>query len=159
MEYRFEQNKIVPSQRAYYLVWEPRIKKSLHRAFLVAQWERICLPMQEIHVQSLILEDFISCGVTKPIYHNCWSLSPPSLCSATREATALRSPRPQLERSPHSPEDPAQPKINLLKIIFIKRNFVVEAFSGFESPLAVCWNDSISFFNFLLLRGAEDIMG
>ena len=59
---------------------------------------------------------------TKPVYHNCWSPITYSLCSETREAAAMRSlyaatreytpltsPR---EKSPHSNEDPEQPKTN-----------------------------------------------
>ena len=37
---------------------------------LVAQWLRICLPMQGAWVQSLVREDPTCRGVTKPMRHN-----------------------------------------------------------------------------------------
>ena len=37
---------------------------------LVAQWLRICLPMQETQVQALVREDPTCHGATKPVYHN-----------------------------------------------------------------------------------------
>ena len=63
--------------------------------------------------------------------------SPWSLCSATREATRVRSPHtaagerplsPELDREPHNKEDPAQLKqhINKFKNFFlIKKNLVL----------------------------------
>ena len=56
--------------------------------------------------------------------------------STMREVTTMRSPHtttkssshsPKLEKSPHSNEDPAQPKIN--KIIFFKK-YMIEDFPG-----------------------------
>ena len=40
---------------------------------LVAQWMRICLPMQGTQVQSLIQEDSTSHRATKPVSHNYWA--------------------------------------------------------------------------------------
>ncbi len=37
---------------------------------LVAQWLRICLPMQAPQVQSLVQEDHTCRGATKPMHHN-----------------------------------------------------------------------------------------
>ena len=37
---------------------------------LVAQWIRICLPMQETRIRSLVQEDPTCCGATKPVCHN-----------------------------------------------------------------------------------------
>ena len=37
------------------------------RASLVAQWQRICLPMHETPIWSLIREDPTCCGATKPM--------------------------------------------------------------------------------------------
>ena len=37
---------------------------------LVAQWLRICLPMQGTWVQALVWEDLTCCGATKPMRHN-----------------------------------------------------------------------------------------
>ena len=70
----------------------------------MAQWLRTCLPMQGTWVQALVREDPTCHGATKPVRHNYWScvLEPVSHnywsprayspCSATREATAMRSP-------------------------------------------------------------------
>ena len=42
-------------------------------ASLVAQWLRICLPMQEIWVWALVQEDPTCRGATKPVCHNYWA--------------------------------------------------------------------------------------
>ena len=39
-------------------------------ASLVAQWLRICLPMQGTRVRALVWEDPICRGVTRPVSHN-----------------------------------------------------------------------------------------
>ena len=44
--------------------------KTLFRASLVAQWLRICLPMQGTRVQALVREDPTCRGATKPVRHN-----------------------------------------------------------------------------------------
>ena len=40
------------------------------RASLVAQWLRICLPMQGTRVRALVWEDPTCCGATGPVSHN-----------------------------------------------------------------------------------------
>ena len=40
-------------------------------ASLVAQWLRVCLPMQGTRVRALVWEDPTCRGVTKPVSHNC----------------------------------------------------------------------------------------
>ena len=40
-------------------------------ASLVAQWLRICLPMQGTQVRALVREDPTCCGAAKPMCHNC----------------------------------------------------------------------------------------
>ena len=37
---------------------------------LVAQWLRICLPVQGTQVRALVQEDPTCHGVTKPVHHN-----------------------------------------------------------------------------------------
>ena len=37
---------------------------------LVAQWLRICLPMPETRLRSLVQEDPTCCRATKPVRHN-----------------------------------------------------------------------------------------
>ena len=105
--------------------------------------------MQEAWVWFLILEDPTCHGAAKPMCHNCWVCAPEPgshsywaqvlhlLKPAHPRARALQQeklPRwdawaPQLEssphswqpeKSPHSKEDPAQPKINLKNIFFSK---------------------------------------
>ena len=44
--------------------------KTTHRASLVAQWLRICLPMQGTQVRALVWEDPTCRGATKPVSHN-----------------------------------------------------------------------------------------
>ena len=91
------------------------------------------LPMQETLVWSLIQEDPTRSRATRPERHNYWAcaleprnhnywahtLQSPSFTA--REATATRSPYPEMSSSPCSPyeekspcsnRDPAQPKIN-----------------------------------------------
>ena len=42
-------------------------------ASLVAQWLRICLPMQGTRVRALVWEDPTCCGATRPVSHNYWA--------------------------------------------------------------------------------------
>ena len=48
------------------------IKNSVGGASLVAQWLRICLPMQGTRVRALVWEDPTCRGATKPVSHNYW---------------------------------------------------------------------------------------
>ena len=48
-----------------------QLKKKRPRASLVAQWLRICLPMQGTRVRALVWEDPTCRGATKPVRHNC----------------------------------------------------------------------------------------
>ena len=54
------------------------------------------------------------------LLHSCATASedsvPGSLCSGTRAGTETRSPRTATRESPHSNKDPAQPKINKIKV-------------------------------------------
>ena len=45
-------------------------KKHTSRASLVAQWLRICLPMQGTRVRALVWEDPTCHGATRPVSHN-----------------------------------------------------------------------------------------
>ena len=95
---------------------ERSIRNDGCRTSLVAQWLRIHLPMQETRVRALVWEDPTCRGATKPMRHNYWACSLErvshkywspctlSLCSATREATATRSPHSATKSSPHSPQ-------------------------------------------------------
>ena len=49
------------------------VQKQTHRAFLVAQWLRICLPMQGTRVRAPVWEDPTCRGATRPVSHNYWA--------------------------------------------------------------------------------------
>ena len=77
---------------------------------LVAQWLRICLPMQGTRVWALVWEDPTCCGATKPVRHNYWAcaLEPashnywahvPQLLKLTRLYIAC-APQVQKEKPP-----------------------------------------------------------
>ena len=46
------------------------VKNIEYRASLVAQWLRICLPMQGTRVRALVWEDPTCRGATRPVSHN-----------------------------------------------------------------------------------------
>ena len=46
------------------------VQKYMDGASLVAQWLRICLPMQGTRVQALVWEDPTCRGATRPVSHN-----------------------------------------------------------------------------------------
>ena len=48
----------------------PSFKNYQIRASLVAQWLRICLPMQGTLVRALVWEDPTCRGATRPVHHN-----------------------------------------------------------------------------------------
>ena len=96
------------------------IPKRISWTSLVVQWIGIHLPMKRTGVWSLVQEESACRGATKPMCHNYWAHAPWSLCSPTREATAIslcttmkNSPcSPQLEKACTQRQDPVQPKIN-----------------------------------------------
>ena len=45
-------------------------RRPLSKASLVVQWLRICLPVQGTQIRSLVQEDPICFGATKPTCHN-----------------------------------------------------------------------------------------
>ena len=49
---------------------EIMFKELKYWASLVAQWLRICLPMQGSRVRALVWEDTTCCGATRPVSHN-----------------------------------------------------------------------------------------
>ena len=51
---------------------EIKVNKKIHLpgASLVAQWLRICLPMQGTRVRALVWEDPTCRGATRPVSHN-----------------------------------------------------------------------------------------
>ena len=113
------------------------LKKQTCAAPLVAQWQRTRLNMQEILVWSLIWEDPTWHRAAQARSHNYQAyrtrVQEPqlrkSMCPRARAPWQEKPPQweafapplesspqiPQLEKSPRSSEDPAQPKINKLK--------------------------------------------
>ena len=59
------------AEKAFHKIQHPFMIKTLQRASLVAQWLRICLPMQGTRVRALVWEDPTCRGATKPVSHNC----------------------------------------------------------------------------------------
>ena len=73
-------------------------------ASLVAQWLRVCLPMQGTRVRALVWEDPTCRGAAGPREPQLLSLRVWSLCSATREAAIVRSPRTAMKSGPRLPQ-------------------------------------------------------
>ena len=71
---------------------------------LVAQWLRICLPMQGTRVQALVREDPSYCRATKPVCHNYRACVPQLLKPAHLEPVLRnkRSLHTAMKSSPHS---------------------------------------------------------
>ena len=80
-------------------------------ASLVAQWLRLCLPMQGTQVWALVWEDPTCCRATKPVCHNYWAcaLEPvsddywahvPQLLKPTRLEPMLRNKRSHRNEKP-----------------------------------------------------------
>ena len=92
--------------------------KCTHRASLVAQWLRICLPMQRTRVRALVWEDPTCRGATRPVSHSCWAYAS-GACAPQQERPRqweARAPRWRVApacrnwRKPsHRNEDPTQP--------------------------------------------------
>ena len=137
------------------------LKKQTCAAPLVAQWQRTRLKMQEILVWLLIWEDPTWHRSAQARSHNYQAyrtrVQEPQLrkstCPRARAPWQEKPPQweafapplesspqiPQLEKSPRSSEDPAQPKINKLKKKKKKQTCIL---SQFWKPEA--WNWSVS---------------
>ena len=79
------------------------VKNRARRAFLVAQWLRICLPRQETRVQALVREDPTCRGATRPVSHNYWACAS-GACARQREAAIVRGPRTAMKSGPLLPQ-------------------------------------------------------
>ena len=54
-------------------VFKKFLKRNQKGTSLMAQWLRICLPMQGTRVRSLVREDTTCHRATKPVRHNYWA--------------------------------------------------------------------------------------
>ena len=72
-------------------------------ASLVAQWLRICLPMQGTRVRALVREDPTCCGATRPVSHNYWACASGAR-APQQEAAIVRGPRTAMKSGPRSPQ-------------------------------------------------------
>ena len=94
--------------------------------------------MQETQVQSLIQEDPTCCGAAEPYTWapNCWIYAPQQEKPQQWEAQASRqeSNSLQLQKSPHSNQDPAQPinKLILKRKSFLLRNKTYSDFTHYS---------------------------
>ena len=68
--------------------------KKLIRASLVAQWLRVCLPMQGTWVRALVWEDPTCRGAAGPVSHNYWA------CASGACAPQQERPRQWEARTP-----------------------------------------------------------
>ena len=74
------------------------IQEIFEWASLVAQWLRICLPMQGTRVRALLWEDPTCRGATRPVSHNC--------CEPARLEPVFRNKRGRnSERPAHRDEE------------------------------------------------------
>ena len=85
--------------------------KHISRASLVAQWLRICLPMQGTRVRALVREDPTCRRATKPVRHNYRARMPQLLKPARLEPMLLNKRSHRNEKPVRSSEDPTHPKI------------------------------------------------
>ena len=110
------------------LLFQLQLKVQNTRASLVAQWLRVCLPMQGTRVRVLVREDPTCRGATKPVRHNYWVCASGAVLRHERprqwEAHAPRwrvvPTRHNWRKPSHRNEEPTQSKINKERNKFIK---------------------------------------
>ena len=91
---------------------------------LVAQWLRVCLPMQGTRVRALVWEDPTCCGAIRPVSHNYWACAS-GACAPQQERPwqwEARAPwwrvapaRRNWRKPSHRNKNPTQPKNKLKK--------------------------------------------
>ena len=81
--------------------WDKR-QKACEKASLMAQWYRICLPMQKTGVQSLVQYDATCHGATNSKCHNHWAHVPQLLKPMRPRASAPQGKPAQREACTHN---------------------------------------------------------
>ena len=109
--------KMSQMARTYSQVKHIHLTLIIHKASpsgtsLVAQWLRICLPMQGTRVRALVREDPTCCGTTKPVHHNYWACALESV-SHNYWAREPRARAPQQEKPPQQEAHAPQRKVAL----------------------------------------------
>ena len=100
IQHNFEQkytNTIEKPNPLSYKTTDTALQNYHRGTSLVAQWLRICLPMQGTQVQSLVWEDPTCLGATKPLRHNYWACALEPV-SHNYWARAPRARAPQQEK-------------------------------------------------------------
>ena len=72
---------------------------------LVAQWLRICLPVQGTRVRALVQEDPTCHGAPKPVRHNYWASVPQLLKPARLELVPRNKRSHRHEKPEHRNEE------------------------------------------------------
>ena len=80
------------------------VRRNKTWAPLEAQWWRICLPLQETWVWSLIWKDHTCLGATKPVCHSYWT------CAPALKSHSYWAHRPQLMSPQAATLKPAHPR-------------------------------------------------
>ena len=78
LEHQYSDSRPGPWSTMYHIIsrgmslkYWPKQKRAV--GFLVAQWLRICLPMQRTRVRALVWEDPTCRGAAGPVSHNYWA--------------------------------------------------------------------------------------
>ena len=90
----------IDAEKAFDKIQHSYMIKKLSRASLVAQWLRICLPMQGTRVRAVVWEDPTFRRATRPVSHNCWACAS-GACAPQREAAIVRGPCTAMKSGPH----------------------------------------------------------
>ena len=79
-------------------------KKNGDGASLVAQWLRICLPMQGTRVRALVWEDPTCRGATRSVSHNYWACASGACAPQQERPRQWEARAPRWRVVPHLPQ-------------------------------------------------------
>ena len=86
--------------RYMYILPQQKWLKAARGTSLVVQWLRILLPMQWARFPSLVREDPICCGATKPVHHSYGSLRAPGAVLHNKRSHHKEKPNTTVKSSP-----------------------------------------------------------